>query len=196
MHANLNYCDIILINFGGDLMKVIFLDFDGVINNWYHFDGVAIENAMILKQILLRADAKIVATTSNKYGLQRNRVVDYYSSNYYVKYVRYLNELGIKIDDMTPYVNGDRSLEIKRYLQEHSIEQFVIIDDELVDSSLQEHQVFLDLYMGLQEEHIEPALRILNGQLGFYPREYNRNETFEELLARINSYHNFLKRVR
>lgn len=177
-------------------MKVIFLDFDGVINNWYHFDGVAIENAMILKQILLRTDAKIVATTSNKYGLQRNRVVDYYSSNYYIKYVRYLNELGIKIDDMTPYVNGDRSLEIKRYLQEHSIEQFVIIDDELVDSSLQEHQVFLDLYMGLQEEHIEPALRILNGQLGFYPREYNRNETFEELLVRINSYHNFLKRVR
>ena len=193
---NLNYCDIILINFGGDLMKVIFLDFDGVINNWYHFDGVAIENAMILKQILLRTDAKIVATTSNKYGLQRNRVVDYYSSNYYIKYVRYLNELGIKIDDMTPYVNGDRSLEIKRYLQEHSIEQFVIIDDELVDSSLQEHQVFLDLYMGLQEEHIEPALRILNGQLGFYPREYNRNETFEELSARINSYHNSLKRVR
>lgn len=70
-------------------MKVIFLDFDGVINNWYHFDGVAIENAMILKQILLRADAKIVATTSNKYGLQRNRVVDYYSSNYYIKYVKF-----------------------------------------------------------------------------------------------------------
>lgn len=177
-------------------MKVIFLDFDGVINNWYHFDGVAIENAMILKQILLRADAKIVVTTSNKYDLQRNRVVDYYSSNYYIKYVRYLNKLGIKIDDMTPYVNGDRSLEIKRYLQEHSIEQFVIIDDELVDSSLQEHQVFLDLYMGLQEKHIKPALRILNGQLGFYSREYNRNETFEELSARINSYHNSLKRVR
>ena len=97
---------------------------------------------------------------------------------------------------MTPYVNEDRSLEIKRYLQEHSIKQFVIIDDELVGSSLQEHQVFLDLYMGLQEEHIEPALRILNGQLGFYPREYNRNETFEELLARINSYHNSLKKVR
>ena len=50
--------------------------------------------------------------------------------------------------------------------------------------------------MGLQEEHIEPALRILNGQLGFYPREYNSNETFEELSARINSYHNSLKKVR
>ena len=33
-------------------MKCIFLDFDGVINNWYHFDGVSIENAMILKKII------------------------------------------------------------------------------------------------------------------------------------------------
>lgn len=31
-------------------MKCIFLDFDGVINNWNHFDGVAIENALILKK--------------------------------------------------------------------------------------------------------------------------------------------------
>ena len=28
-------------------MKYIFLDFDGVINNWDHFDGVAKENAII-----------------------------------------------------------------------------------------------------------------------------------------------------
>ena len=171
-------------------MKVIFLDFDGVINNWYHFEEVSIDNAIVLKEIVLRTDAKIVATTSNKYWLQRTRI-DYYSSNYYRNYVRYLNKLGIEVYDMTPCIDGDRTLEIKRYLQEH-----VILDDELIDKSLQEHQVFLDLYMGLQEEHIEPALRILNGQLGFYPREYNRNETFEELLARINSYHNSLKRVR
>ena len=31
-------------------MKCIFLDFDGVINNWYQIDGVSIENAMILKK--------------------------------------------------------------------------------------------------------------------------------------------------
>ena len=46
-------------------MKCIFLDFDGVINNWYHFDGVSIENAMILKKIIELSDAKIIATTSN-----------------------------------------------------------------------------------------------------------------------------------
>ena len=51
-------------------MKCIFLDFDGVINNWYQFDGVSTENAMILKKIVDIADAKIIATTSNKYSLQ------------------------------------------------------------------------------------------------------------------------------
>ena len=50
--------------------------------------------------------------------------------------------------------------------------------------------------MGLQEEHINPAISILNGQLGFYPEHYNRDETYEELLCRINTYHNSLKKIR
>ena len=64
-------------------MKCIFLDFDGVINNWHHFDGVSIENAMILKKIIELSDAKIIATTSNKYSLQRLDKVDYYKSIFY-----------------------------------------------------------------------------------------------------------------
>lgn len=93
-------------------MKIIFLDFDGVINNWYHFEGVSIDNAMVLKDIVLKTGAKIVATTSNKYWIQKTGI-DYYSSNYYRNYVKYLNELGIEIYDMTPYIDGNRTLEIK-----------------------------------------------------------------------------------
>ena len=33
-------------------MKVIFLDFDGVINNWDVYDGVDVNNVRILKQII------------------------------------------------------------------------------------------------------------------------------------------------
>lgn len=47
-------------------MKQIFLDFDGIINNWYQMKGVSLENAIILKQIIDLTDAKIVATTSNR----------------------------------------------------------------------------------------------------------------------------------
>ena len=170
-------------------MKCIFLDFDGVINNWYHFDGVSIENVMILKKIIELSDAKIIATTSNKYSLQRLDKVDYYKSIFYNNYVKFLNELGIQIHDLTPFVDTNRTLEIKKYIEEHQIEQYVILDDELIEEELQEHQVFLDLYRGLQEEHIIPALNILNGNLGFYPPNYDRNETPEELNYRINSYY-------
>ena len=67
-------------------MKVIFLDFDGVINNWYDFEGVSLENAKILRQIIMRTDAKIVVTSSNKYSLQRNNNSSYLTSNFYRKY--------------------------------------------------------------------------------------------------------------
>ena len=90
---------------------------------------------------------------------------------------------------MTPFVDTNRTLEIKKYIEEHQIEQYVILDDELIEEELQEHQVFLDLYRGLQEEHIISALNILNGNLGFYPPNYDRNETPEELNYRINSYY-------
>ena len=170
-------------------MKCIFLDFDGVINNWYHFDGVYIKNAMILKKITDISGAKIIATTSNKYSLQRFDKVDYYKSIFYNNYVKFLNELGIQIYDLTPFVDANRTLEIKKYIQEHQIEQYVILDDDLIGEEFQEHQVFLDLYRGLQEEHIIPALNILNGNLGFYPPNYDRNETPEELNYRINRYY-------
>lgn len=39
----------------------------------------------------------------------------------------------------------------------------------------------------------KPALDILNGRLGFYPKDYNRDETDKERLERINEYYNSKK---
>lgn len=171
-------------------MKYIFLDFDGVVNNWNHFEGVAKENARVLKMIIDISKAKIIVTSSNKYTLQCDNTIDYYSSNFYNMYVKRLNEFGIEIFDLTPMCGCNRSLEIKKYILDHNIKDYVIIDDELVDFELQEHQVFLDLYRGLQMEHIEPVINILNGNLGFYPENYDRTETPKELNYRINRYYN------
>lgn len=170
-------------------MKYIFLDFDGVINNWYHFDGVCIDNALILKKIINLTGAKIIVTSSNKYPIQKGRETDYYQSLFYRNYVQKLNEIGIEISDMTPLCNEDKSLEIQKYLINHDIEKFVIVDDELVSESLQDHQVFCDLYRGLQTEHIKPIVNILNGEIGFYPKNYNKKETPSQLLLRINKYY-------
>ena len=170
-------------------MKYIFLDFDGVVNHWGKFYGVAKENALILKKLVELSHASIIATTSNKYSFQRENGIPYLKSNYYQSYIKEFHQYGIFISDITPYVKGNRSLEIKQYLKEHPTEQYVILDDELVDQELQDHQVFLDLYRGLREEHIAPSIQILNGKLGFYPKDYNRNETEEEHIYRLNRYY-------
>ena len=172
------------------VMKCIFLDFDGVINNWNHFTGVSEDNARVLKHIINITAAKVIVTSSNKYELQRNDTKEYYASNFYKEYVKPLNDFGVEIYDITRNINGNRTLEIQKYIAEHNISEYVILDDELVDPILEEHQVFLDLYKGLQEEHIVPAIEILNGNLGFYPKEYNKSESPAELVKRINAYYN------
>ena len=41
----------------------------------------------------------------------------------------------------------------------------------------------------MQTEHVKPALDILNGKLGFYPKDYDKSETSEERNLRINRYY-------
>lgn len=170
-------------------MKVIFLDFDGVINNWEHFDGIDYKNVKFLLQIIKLTDAKVVATSSRKYSFQRDLGIDYKNTSFF-EYLNILKGYGLEITDITPYVKGNRELEINEYLKIHpEIEQFVILDDDLVIESLKEHQVFLDLYNGICEEHVIPAVNILNGFLGFYPPDFDFSETLEERYVRINEYH-------
>ena len=171
-------------------MKIIFLDLDGVLNNWYQPDLIARENLNILKKILALSKAKIVLTSSNKYPLQRQNIKNI-TGSYLEKYVKIIQNEGISIYDVTPYVKEDRSLEIKDYLESNTnITDFVIIDDELVEPDFLKYQVLLDWDRGLQEEHIKPVLAILNGNLGFYPKDYNINETPEQKLIRINKFYN------
>ena len=47
----------------------------------------------------------------------------------------------------------------------------------------------MDMYNGLREEHVKPSVDILNGKLGFYPLDFNFNESLEERMIRINKYH-------
>ena len=170
-------------------MKVIFLDFDGVINNWEHFERVDYNNVKFLLQIIDMTSAKIVATSSKKHSFQREFGIKYEESSFY-EYVNILKSYGINIEDITPYVKGIRELEINEYLKLHpEIEQFLILDDEFVSEMFKEHQVFLDLYRGICLEHVKPSVSILNGNLGFYPQNFDFNKTLEDRNTRINEYY-------
>lgn len=165
------------------------MDFDGVINNFEHFDGVDFQNVQWLLEIIEKTDAKIVASTSNKYSFQRDKNVRFENTIYF-KYLTLLEEMGVSIFDVTPYVYGDKKLEIIEYLNRHpEISQFLILDDEFIDEELMGHQVLLDLYNGICLEHVNPSVNILNGILGFYPNDFNYKETPDARIVRINQYH-------
>lgn len=167
-------------------MKVIFLDFDGVINNINSINDVDLENVKHLSEIIKKTKAKIVVTSSTKYSLQRKCNIDYKKTTFY-KYVEELKKYNIETYDITPYIDENRELEIIKYLKNHpEIKEFLILDDDYIIESLKENQVFLDLYKGITEEHINPAINILNGDLGFYPSNFDFNESLEKRLIRIN----------
>ena len=176
-------------------MKIIFLDFDGVINNWDHFEGVDFNNVKYLLEIIKATDSKIVASSSKKHTFQIDPSIDIMDTCYYRDYVSVLNGYGIEIFDVTPYVCESRELEIIKYLEIHpEIEEYLILDDDVIIKSLLEHQVFLDLYNGITFEHVKPSINILNGQLGFYPPNFNFDENYEERLVRIHEYHSVKKK--
>lgn len=182
-------------------MKVIFLDFDGVINDYMTLNQINEDNIEVLKTIVDETNAKVVVTSSHKYRYQRNNnTEDFLNNNYFV---RTLKESGIEVIDLTPYIRqhgineNQREKEILEYLKNHpEITQYLILDDDYIIESLKEHEVFLDVQAGLREKHIIPAIRILNGELNFYHdcTDEQINETSEERVIRMNQIINELEK--
>ena len=182
-------------------MKVIFLDFDGVINDYMTMNQINEDNIEVLKTIVDETNAKVVVTSSHKYKYQRNNnTEDFLNNNYFV---RTLKENGIEVIDLTPYIRqhgikeNQREKEILEYLKNHpEITQYLILDDDYIIESLKEHEVFLDVQSGLREKHIIPAIRILNGELDFYHdcTDEQIDETSEERVIRMNQIINELEK--
>ena len=89
-------------------MKIIFLDLDGVLNNWYHPELIDKKNALVLKKVLELSKAKVVLTSSNKYSFQREGIYSIKGS-FLEKYLGVLKTMNIPIYDITPYVLEDKS---------------------------------------------------------------------------------------
>ena len=150
-------------------MKVIFLDFDGVLNSKKYVIGcgeygVIIDptRMILLKQIVDETGANIVLSTSwrehweknssecNDTGKQINAIFD---------------ECGLKIFDKTPKLHLRRELEIQDWLNKHpEIEKFVVLDDMFLGAEfLEGHFVKTSNYFnGLDETDVKKAIEILN----------------------------------
>lgn len=148
-------------------MRIIFLDYDGVLNNPFFllrqpkrgaendFDPKKVE---ILKEICKQTGAKIILTSSWRFD-KRARM--------------FLLEKGIPIYDVLKPDIGTRGEDIDLWLQETTlnVENYLILDDETSGYSREQMEHIIctkestdyGYYIGLQEKHIKWAKAMLEG---------------------------------
>lgn len=158
--------------------KVIFLDIDGVLNSnntfddndeWrkffckfsnkslkdkitYHMIDIDLDKVFMLRDVCNLTGAKIVISSSWRrlwyYSLTEEKLVN----------------LGLPIVGTTPYIRGNRGEEIRRYLQNNKVDNFIILDDEIFPDfyGLENYLVKTSFYDdGLTEEIAREIVRVL-----------------------------------
>ena len=143
-------------------VKVIFLDFNGVLDTYENMDQINEENLKRLKYIVDTTQAKIVISSSLKNS--------YYYTGHFSEHlqniIQELEKIGIEVIGITPYV-GEREEEIKLYLKQHpEIDEYCILDDDYEMKDLKENLVKLPSQMqvgqaGLEDVHVNMAINIL-----------------------------------
>lgn len=144
-------------------MKVIFLDFNGVLDTWENMDIVDPQNLQRLKNIVDQTGAKIVISSSVKTSY-------FFTGTFNVVFLHLVDSLkkaNIEVVGMTPLARG-RETEITMYLESHpEIENFCILDDEGEMEPYKDNFVKLPIQSaeypnGLNDEQMNLAIAILN----------------------------------
>lgn len=152
-------------------MKVVFLDFDGVLNSEKYVRdcgryGVIIDPSRmaLLKQIVDATEAKIVLSTSwrehwsnltencDETGILINKIFKGHD---------------LEIFDKIPKCFSKREQEIEMWLEEHpDIENYVVLDDMFLHADyLKGHCIKTSNYReGLDKDDVQKAIEILKGE--------------------------------
>lgn len=135
-------------------MKVIFLDFNGIVDTYKEMDEINFDNLNRLIELCRLTDSKVVYSSSNR------------MSRFGKELVLTMIENGLDIIDVIPKLDGNREAEIQAYLREHSdISNYCILDDDFDMPSMEGHLVKLPLQgpgsLGFTEEYFYKALKVL-----------------------------------
>lgn len=152
-------------------MKVIFLDFDGVITTEASYSRLDLEKMKLVKKICDETGAKIVISSSWRYNTLE-KTIEYITNtdNYFVPIPFLMPELVVgvtprfEIKYKDEYAFVPRGVEIRYYLHKHKeIDSYVIIDDDS-DMLLCQKDNFVqtDSIIGITEEDVRKAIKILN----------------------------------
>ena len=146
-------------------MKVIFLDFNGVLDTYENMDVIDKNNLLRLKTIVDKTDSKVVISSSLKNSFY---ITGHFSKNL-LNIINELQKENIEVIGITPS-DSTREIEIQLYLNNHpEIENFCIIDDDYYMESFENNLVKLPLQSeqnpnGLEDKYVELAINILNKQ--------------------------------
>lgn len=158
--------------------KIIFLDVDGVLNSQNTFKDnheyrkffVRNMNGTIYDEIIhimLDIDLDKVFMIRDICNLTGAKVVissSWRRSRWYPLIEERLVALGLPIVGVTPYINSKRGEEIRKYLEENKIDDFVILDDEIFRdfNELENYLVKTSFYEdGLSDEIAREVVRVL-----------------------------------
>lgn len=163
------------------MRTILFVDVDGVLNHSAYFEANKGKGRIEISDFHLQMLAKIYHTCDAKIVLSSSwREVDDPSDiHVYWMYEYLVNELaryGMEIIDKTPYVENNRPLEIKTWLDNHVDKddiRFVSLDDDWSKEHYDEYGIGDCLVQtkffcndvsegGLQQEHVDKAIEILN----------------------------------
>lgn len=160
---------------------IIFLDVDGVLNSSAYFKENKGKGRIEISNFHLQMLAKIYHSCNAKIVLSSSwRELDDPSDiHVYWMYEYLINELArydMEIIDKTPYVDNNRPLEIKTWLDNYDQNvNFVSLDDDWSRKhynkyGIGEHLVKTKFFCyevsegGLQQEHVDRAIKILKGE--------------------------------
>lgn len=150
-------------------MKVIFLDFDGVLNSAKYLlscgdCGMAIDSTrmVLLRRIVDATNAKIVLSTSWREHWEKD-LAKCDSTGALINSI--FSKHGLQIWDKTPQLHTRREIEIKSWLDRHpEVKNFVVLDDSLLSANyLNGHFIKTSNYFdGLDETDVQKAIDVLN----------------------------------
>ena len=158
--------------------KIIFLDIDGVLNSQntfidnheyrkffvkymndevndkiiYKMLDIDLDKLFMIRDICTLTGAKVVISSTWR------------RSRYYPLIEERLTSLGVPIVGVTPFIGNNRGDEIRKYLEDNHVDEFVILDDDIFKdfNELENYLVKTSFYEdGLTDEISREVVRVL-----------------------------------
>ena len=166
--------------------RIIFLDFDGVIDGWWSKYNLDPKKIALVEEIIKATDAKIVVSSSWSVGCRNaEEFIERDFSGYFKRKTTEISRESLFIEsiiDVTDHMGSSRGDEIQRWLDAHEdeVESYVILDD---DNDMNEDQLFnfisVDGWYGISDRTVSLAIQILKNEKVVNPIRLNTELMFK-----------------